>query len=141
MRSLFSDFIKQREIPFRSLNPGGNDARDAVLLLMEINGIDDIRALTNDCVQLRYDIRTITLEIIEAGLQEVGFHLDNSLLFKMKRALFYYTEETQLMNWGYQHDQASSTLDVFVNCYNQREHGCRDERSRIFTALFVRTRV
>ena len=128
MKSLSSDFIKQREIHFRSLNLDGNDARDAVLLLMEINGIEDIRALTKDCIQLSYDIRSITLETIEAGLQEVGFHLDNNLLFKIKRALFYYTEETQLVNLGQVHDQASSTLDVFINCYNQRQHGCRDER-------------
>jgi len=99
-----------------------------MLLLMEINGIEDIRALTQDCVQVRYDLRTITLEVIETGLQEVGFHLDNNLLFKLKRALFYYTEETQLMNLGQLHDQASSTLDIFINCYHQRQHGCRDER-------------
>ena len=128
MEPTFSDFIKQREIHFRSLNPNANDARDAMLLLMEIQGIDDIRALTRDCIQVRYDLRTITLEIIEAGLQEVGFQLDNNLLFKLKRALFYYTEETQLMNLGQLHDQASSTLDVFINCYHQRQHGCRDER-------------
>ncbi len=128
MEPTFSDFIKQREIHFRSLDPNANDARDAMLLLMEIQGIDDIRALTHDCIQVRYDLRTITLEIIEAGLQEVGFHLDNNLLFKLKRALFYYTEETQLMNLGQLHDQASSTLDVFINCYHQRQHGCRDER-------------
>jgi len=128
MEPTFSDFIKQREIHFRSLNPNANDARDAMLLLMEINGIEDIRALTQDCVQVRYDLRTITLEVIETGLQEVGFHLDNNLLFKLKRALFYYTEETQLMNLGQLHDQASSTLDIFINCYHQRQHGCRDER-------------
>jgi hypothetical protein len=128
MEPIFSDFIKQREIHFRSLNPNANDARDAMLLLMEINGIEDIRALTQDCVQVRYDLRTITLEVIETGLQEVGFHLDNNLLFKLKRALFYYTEETQLMNMGQLHDQASSTLDIFINCYHQRQHGCRDER-------------
>ncbi len=128
MESTFSDFIKQREIHFRSLNPDANDARDAMLLLMEIQGIEDIKALTNDCIQLRYDLRYISLEIIESGLHEVGFHLDNNLIFKLKRALFYYTEETQLMNLGQQHDQASSTLDIFINCYNQRQHGCRDDR-------------
>ena len=128
MEPIFSDFIKRREIHFRSLNPDANDARDAVLLLMEIHGIEDIRALTHDCIQIHYDLRFITLEIIESGLQEVGFHLDNNLLFKLKRALFYYTEETQLVNLGQLHDQASSTLDVFINCYNQRQHGCRDER-------------
>ena len=35
MEPTFSDFVKQREIHFRSLNPDANDARDAMLLLME----------------------------------------------------------------------------------------------------------
>ena len=122
------DFIKQHEIHFRNVDPTANDARETLLLLMDIQGIADIRALTLDCVQVRYDIRQITLQVIESALVEVGFHLDNSLLSKMKRALFYYTEETQLVNLGYQHNQASSTLDIFVSCYNQRQHGCRDER-------------
>lgn len=122
------DFIKQHEIHFRNVDPVANDAREALRLLMDARGIVDISALTSDCIRVSYDIRQITLQVIEAALSEVGFHLDNGLLNKMKRALFYYTEETQLVNWGYQHDQASSTLDVFVSCYDQREHGCRDER-------------
>ena len=122
------DFIKQHDIHFRNVDPAANDAREALLLLMDTQGIINIQALTPDCIQIRYDLRHISLQIIETALAEVGFHLDNSLLSKMKRALFYYTEETQLMNQGYQHDQASSTLDIFVNYYDQREHGGRDER-------------
>jgi hypothetical protein len=122
------DFIKQREIHFRNVDPAANDARETMLLLMEVHGIEDIQAITPSCIQICYDLRHITLQVIEAALIEVGFHLDNNLLAKMKRSLFYYTEETQLMNQGYLHDQASSTLDIFVSCYNQREHGCRDAR-------------
>lgn len=128
MESDYTDCIKQRDIHFRSLDPDSSDAREAILLLMEIEGIEDIRAMTANCIQISYDIRHITLEIIETGLREVGFHLDNNLIFKLKRALYYYTEETQLMNMGHLHNQASSTLDIFINCYNQRQHGCRDDR-------------
>jgi hypothetical protein len=128
MDAILHDFIKQREIHFRSLDPSANDARETMLLLLEVPGIHDIRVLTTDCLQVRYDLRLINLQIIESALAEIGFHLDNSLMAKMKRALFYYTEETQLMNQGHLHDQASSTLDIFVNCYNQRQHGCRDLR-------------
>lgn len=122
------DFIKQHEIHFRNVDPAANDARETLRLLMGVSGIADIRALTPQCIQVRYDLRQISLQVIETALSEVGYHLDNSLLSKIKRALFYYTEETQLVNWGYQHDQASSTLDIFVSCYHQRQHGCRDQR-------------
>ena len=61
-------------------------------------------------------------------LQEVGFHLDNSVISKLKRALFYYAEDTQLANMGYDHAESKSTLEIFINRYNQLPHGCRDER-------------
>lgn len=128
MDSLTTDFIKTREIHFRNVDPHSNDAREAMRLLLGVRGIGETRALMDDCIQISYDIRQVTLQALEAALTEVGFHLDNNLLVKMKRALFYYTEETQLMNLGYQHSQANSTLDIFVSCYQQREHGCRDER-------------
>ncbi len=130
MESLSTDFIKTREIHFLNTDPANSDhdAREALRLLLDTPGIEDVRTLNDNCIQVSYDIRQITLQVLEAALEEVGFHLDDSLLIKIKRALFYYTEETQLMNLGYQHDQASSTLDVFVNCYHQRKHGCRDER-------------
>lgn len=128
MDSLNTDFIKTRDIHFRNVDPAGSDARAALRLLTDARGIEEVRVLNDDCIQVRYDIRQVTLQVLEAALAEVGFHLDDSLLVKIKRSLFYYTEETQLMNLGHHHDQASSTLDIFVNSYDQREHGCRDER-------------
>ncbi|MCF6337653.1 MAG: hypothetical protein L3J84_06835 [Gammaproteobacteria bacterium] len=128
MDSLTTNFIKTREIHFSNVDPASNDAREALRLLLDTPSIENVRALNNDCIQVSYDLRQVTLKTLEAALVEVGFHLDNSLLIKMKRSLFYYTEETQLMNLGHQHDQASSTLDIFVNCYHQRKHGCRDRR-------------
>ena len=128
MDSLTSDFIKTREIHFRNVDPEASDAREAMQLLLGARGIEHIRALGTDCIQVRYDIRQLTQQVLEAALAEVGFHLDNNLLAKLKRALVYYIEETQLLNLGYQHDQASSTLDIFVSCYEHRKHGCRDHR-------------
>jgi hypothetical protein len=128
MDSTPTDIIKQREICFRGHDPGADEASEATRLLQGIDGIEETLIANLHCIQLRYDLRRITLQIIEDALTELGFHLDNSLLAKMKRTLLYYTEETQLMNLGYQHDQAHSTADIFINNYNQREHGCRDER-------------
>jgi hypothetical protein len=128
MDAMAHELIKQREIRFVSLDPQANPAREAMGLLLDTQGIEDSHALTPDCLQVRYNLTAISLQIIEEALETVGFHLDNGLLAKMKRALFHYTEETQLSNLGYPHDQANSTLDVFINCYNQRQHGCRDSR-------------
>lgn len=120
--------LKRRDIRFRNLDPDANDATEAMQLLLEVKGIEHIMVASHDCMHIHYDLRHISLNMIESALTEVGFHLDDSLVSKMKRALFYYIEETQLMNLGQPHDQANSTIDVFINCYNQRRHGCRDHR-------------
>lgn len=128
MNTVPQDLIKQREICFMNLDAQAHPAREAMSLLLGADGIEHSRIITPACLHVRYDITRITLQIIEEALEAVGFHLDNGLLYKMKRALFHYTEETQLTNLGYLHDQAGATLDVFINTYQQRKHGCRDHR-------------
>ena len=54
------------------------------------------------------------------------YHLDNSLLCKLKRALFYYTEETQRENLAITQEGDLIQRDVFVNRYQRATHGCRD---------------
>ena len=120
--------IKQREIRFHNLDPQGSDADDVIALLRDVKGIEDTSKLAHDCVEIHYDLRHISLQVIEDALMEVGFQLENSLVTRLKRALLYYTEETQIVNLGYFHDQANNTLDMFIKVYNQRKHGCRDER-------------
>jgi hypothetical protein len=128
LNSLNFELIKQREIRFCHLDPAANPAREAAQLLHGAPGIEIIHTISTDCLQVQYLLTRTCLEIIEDALMGVGFHLDNSLMAKLKRSLIYYTEETQLMNLGQSHDQASYTLDIFINSYEQRLHGCRDPR-------------
>ncbi len=125
---LNNENIKLREIHFCSLDPNARPARDAAQLLLDAPGVEEVKALTRDSLQIRYNLEQISQQIIEDSLAELGFHLDNSLLSRMKRALIYYSEETQLANMGRSHDQASATLDIFISSYQQRRHGCRDSR-------------
>ena len=122
------ELIKQREIAFCPLHPDSDQAKSASLLLVDIYGINDVRPLNSHILQVRYHICHITLKMIEQALAEVGFHLDNSLIDKIKRALFYYYEETQLINLGYDHPESKSTTEIFINRYDHLKHGCRDKR-------------
>ena len=126
------ELIKHREILFSELHPDANPAESALFLLADVDGIVNVSAITPLSISISYDIRQITLAMIEAALSEIGFHLDNSLLSKLKRALFYYTEETQLENLGYNHAQSKSTTEIFINRYKQLKHGCRDERPNYY---------
>ena len=97
-----------------------------MLMLVDVEGIEQVLALTNTQLSISYDVTCVTLNIIEQALLELGYHLDNSLLVKMKRALYYYTEETLRTNLGCN----NCTRDIFINRYQKQSHGCRDERPR-----------
>jgi len=128
MDPLQEEHFKQHEIHLRPASDGKDVAADAMALLTGAEGISDVYAIDNRSLCVSYDLRQISLLIIEEALQEIGIELDNSLLQKMRRAIFYYMEETQLVNMGTSHDQSKSKLEVFVNRYHQRDHGCRDDR-------------
>ncbi len=127
MRIAENETVKRRGIYFCPLHPDPDQAESAVLLLSDVAGILEASRASSHCVEVAYDLHRITLRILEEALIELGFHLDGSLLIKLRRALFYYSEETQRANLGYRQD-INSTRDIFVNRYRQLPHGCRDGR-------------
>ena len=122
------ELIKHRDIQFMSPQADKNPAASASSLLNQIEGIIEASELHKHCVSVTYHLGKVSLNDIDDILQEVGFHLDNSIISKLKRALYYYAEETQLANLGYDHAESKSTLEIFINRHSQLPHGCRDER-------------
>ncbi len=128
MQSQGDSLLKEREIAFCTLHPDPNQAGSAAALLVEIDGIHGVDVLNPGSLQVNYDLMSICLADIEALLEHQGFHLDNRLMHKIRRALFHYTEETQRANLGCAKDDPNCTQKVFVNRYRNREHGCQDDR-------------
>jgi hypothetical protein len=122
-----AELIKRRQIRFCPLHPEPNQAQCAAALLNGAAGIDEAVDTDRCCLDVTYDLRLVTLQTIEEVLLELGFHLDNSLLCKLRRAFFHYTEETQRVNLGHT-QEIKSTRDVFVSRYHKLPHGCRDKR-------------
>lgn len=127
MSTVIDDMTKHREINFCSLHPP-EQAQHAILVLSDIQGVENLRLGNRYQLHISYDIRHISLQIIEDALQEIGFHLDNSLLFKLKRALHYYTEDVQRHNLGVGEKGSQNTRQIFINRYQRLRHGCRDDR-------------
>jgi hypothetical protein len=127
MESNADSLIKHREISFSKLHPDPNQAQTAILLLSDISGVIHAHFVSPTLMRISYDVLHVTLEQVEAILTEMGFHLDNRLIFRMKRALYYYTEETQRANCGCKGD-SNNTQKVFVKRYQTTKHGCRDQR-------------
>ena len=121
------ELIKRREIHFCHLHPDPDQARSALLLLSDADGVMDISFIDELCLSIVYDVRLLTLQAIEDVLLRLGYHLDNRLLIRMKRALYSYSEETQRANLG-SFVETDTTTKVFVKRYSINYHGCRDKR-------------
>jgi len=128
MTSTSTELVKRREIWFRYPHGDPHQARTAAVALGEVEGVVHVQAASPRLVHVHYDVRAITLQVIEQFLGEYGLHLDNSLLIKVKRALYYYSEEAQRDTLGCGKGQTNCTERLFVKHYERRPHGCRDER-------------
>lgn len=120
--------FKEREIAFCTLHPDPDQAVSAAALLVETDGVQQVRAIDGNRLEVVYHLLDITLADIEALLERHGFHLDNGLVHKIRRALSHYTEETQRANFGCAKGESNCTAKVFVNRYRKRDHGCQDDR-------------
>jgi hypothetical protein len=88
-----------------------------------------VSPLDEATLQVEYDLQRICLHDIEGLLESQGHHLDNRLMYKVKRALYRYTEETQRANLHcVKSGESISTQKAFATSYCRRDHGCRDDR-------------
>lgn len=122
--------IKHREVVLRGPCDPNFRVDSALLLLADVEGMINATKLSDLRLSISYDLRIITLEQIETALAEVGYHLDASIMSKLKRALYYYTEDNERMNLGLTKVNCTNgcAVKVFVNHYRKTEHGCRDQR-------------
>ncbi len=121
------ELIKRRELRFCHLHPDPNQARSALLLLADADGVLDITLQDETGLYITYDIRYLTLDAIEKVLIRLGYHLDSRLLYRMKRALYSYSEDAQRATLGVT-ENTDNTTQVFVKRYTSNHHGCRDKR-------------
>ncbi len=118
------DLEKSREIVFHSLPAG--QAERARVLLEGLEGLMVSVGPDGNCLQVRYHICEYTLEGLETALTSQGFHLDNSLLSKIRRALAYFCESVQRRNVAASEPDIKSQ-QAFVKVYEQHLHGDCDE--------------
>lgn len=122
--------LKQREVWLRGPLDPQLGVDQAMTMLKDAEGVHQVTRLDNMHLSLSYDLHKISLQQIESALAEVGFHLDNSLMVKLKRALYYYTEENERHNLGLSELTCSSgcAVKVFAAHFRSADHGCRDPR-------------
>lgn len=117
--------LKRREIRFTELPPG--QAKRAAELLsgleyLEVCGGPHPRGIT-----VGYDLVDYSYQGLEKALQNLGYHLDNSLYCKIVRAIVYFTEETQLRNLKEPARLIKQSNQVYIKAYQHHPHGDRDD--------------
>lgn len=118
------DLEKIREIAFHALPPG--QAARARELLHGLDGIDASMGVSETVLVVRYNVMHYTLDGLEAALVAQGFHLDNSLMQKLRRALARFCENVQRENVAINAPEVKSQK-VFARVYEQHLHGDKDE--------------
>lgn len=119
------DIDKQRDVVFAALPP--DQVPQALQLLTGLEGLTALPSTTyRRGVAVRYSVLDFTLEGIESALVDQGFHLDNSLVHKLRRALVHYCERVQRENLRAP-VRDTKAREIFINAYEQHAHGDHDE--------------
>lgn len=118
--------LKKREILFARFPPG--QVPEAAALLDGLDRLQAAPALEKRVVAVQYDLTDYTCRGLEEGLVDQGYHLDNTLMSKLTRALIYYMEETQLHNLEAPPQRPlKSSSEAYAQAWERHPHGDHDE--------------
>ena len=121
-----SDLKKHREILFSKFPPGQvPEAADDLKLLEEVDAAPKVEKRT---VAVDYELQQHTFQELEAHLEDKGYHLDNTLMSKLTRALIHYVEDTQLHNLGApEKNHKLPPQEAYVRAWEHHSHGDHDD--------------
>lgn len=121
-----TDLKKHREILFAKFPPG--QVPEAADDLKRMNEVEVAPQTEKRAIGVSYELQQHTLEELENHLEDKGFHLDNTLLSKLTRALIHYVEDTQLHNLGAPEKRLKrSATEAYVKAWEQHPHGDHDD--------------
>lgn len=121
-----TDLKKHREILFSKFPPG--QVPEAADDLKHLEEVEVALKVEKRAVAVDYELQQHTLQELEAHLEDKGYHLDNTLMSKLTRALIHYVEDTQLHNLGAPELRLKrSSQEAYVKAWEQRPHGDHDD--------------
>lgn len=117
------DILKRREIVFHPLPPGQVERALALLAELPALTVSQTGPLS---LQVAYCVADYTLEGLEIALAAQGFHLEGSLLIRIRRTLAYYSERVQRENMT-KPEHRTKNYQAHMEAWNKRPHGDHDE--------------
>jgi hypothetical protein len=116
---------KHREIRFAKLP--SDQVERARALLERVPGLELATGLLPNSISVWYEVEDHTMQDLEAALRHEGFHLENSLIAKLIRALVYYSEETQLRNMHGPQRLLKNSHEIYSKAWEHHPHGDHDD--------------
>lgn len=116
---------KQREIRFDHARP--EQVEEARQLLSSLEDLELDVGAHDDGLTVRYSIHHYTLQGLETALIRQGFHLDNSVVHQLGRAVIYFCEETQLRNMQQPERLIKKSHEVYSKVWDKHPHGDHDD--------------
>lgn len=102
---LCNDITKDREIRFTLSLTKADQAETAARLLTDVAGIELAVPVRPNVLRVRYDIREISLQMLESALVDVGFSLRDNLAKRFKYELIAYCEDALRSSLGIETDK------------------------------------
>jgi hypothetical protein len=117
------DVDKRREITFHPLPPGQVErALDLLDALPKLK----VRQMGDLVVEVAYCINDHSLQDLENLLDQHAFHLENSLLIRVRRALVHYCEHVQRDNL-HSPEVQTKLFKASIEAWDKNPHGDHDE--------------
>lgn len=117
---------KERNLLFSKFPPG--QVPEASDYLGKLEHLEVEAHVERRAVGVAYDLHEHSLQELEGALEDKGYHLDNTLMSKMMRALIYYVEETQLHNLDAPHRLLKkSQHEAYTHAWERHPHGDHDD--------------
>ena len=117
---------KERNVLFSKFPPG--QVPEASDFLSKIEHVEVEPRVERRAVGVAYDLHQHSLQELEAALEDKGYHLDNTLMSKMMRALIYYVEETQFHNLDApERPLKKSQHEAYTHAWDRHPHGDHDD--------------
>ncbi|MDR1995971.1 hypothetical protein [Azonexus sp.] len=121
-----SDLNKKREILFSKFPPG--QVPEAADDLRRMDELEVDASYEKRVIGVAYDLRQHTLRELDEHLVDKGYHLDNTLMTKLTRALIYYVEDTQLHNIDAPEKRIKrSAQEAYIKAWEHHPHGDHDD--------------
>ena len=116
---------KRRQLLFSAVPP--DQASQAGSLLKSLEGMEVALGPKPNSLSVMYDLRNYTLQGLERALIQQGFTLSDTLYLRLRRAVLYYSEETQLRNMRMPERLLKKSHEIYSRAWDKHPHGDHDD--------------